>query len=210
MGKGTPFFAGLNKTQLTAAIRQEVGQVGFGHEFESVLISDLIAEKHYYCAGKGLRPARFRKVFRPGAAYDFEGFFPERGWHLVSWAQCISPRDELDWLKRALRDAVQPIVARYRAQHPTCEICNAPSAHVDHVEPEFDELATRAIAALGPSEVETVFARFDWWSKEPFSLGESNPAVQFILDAHETALLRAVCQPCHLVSASQRRAARRP
>jgi len=204
MSRGKPYFRGMTKTQLTNAIREEIKRFSFGEEFESPLIGDLIAEKHYYCAKKWLKPTRFRKQYRPGAAYDFEGFFPGHGWHMVSWTQCINRRDEYDWLKRALRDAIQPIMAHYKALHPSCEICGAPSEHVDHVAPEFDEMANQAISLLDATQLDEAFASFDWWSKEPFSLPESNPAVRFVMAAHEKASLRAVCQPCHVKSAKER------
>jgi hypothetical protein len=206
MSKGKPYCSGMTKTQLTKAIRDEIKQYGFSEEFESPIISELIAEKHYYCSKKGIKPDRFRKLFRPGAAYDFEGFFQGHGWHMVSWSQCMQPRDEYDWLKRALRDAIQPIVAQYKSLHPSCEICGAKSEHVDHVDPEFDEMATQAISLLNEKQLKEAFERFDWWSEEPFSLPESNPAVRYILAAHDTAELQAVCKPCHVKSAKERHA----
>ena len=205
MSREKTYFAGLTKTQLNKTIHAELEQFKHGQEFESSLISDLIAEKHYYCSKKGIRPTLFRKSFRPGVVYDFEGFFPGHGWHKVSWTQCITPRDENDWLKRALRDAIQPIVAHYKALHPTCELCGANTEHVDHVAPEFDVMATQAIALLDEQQLEAAFAQFDWWSNEPFSLAASNPAVQCMTLAHKTAHLRAVCHICHTKSSSERR-----
>ncbi|WP_415753812.1 hypothetical protein [Pseudomonas leptonychotis] len=207
MSRGKPYFAGLTKTKLTSEIQDELKKFDFNQEFESQLISDLIAEKHYYCAQKGIHPIRFRKSFRPGAAYDFEGYFPNHGWHMVSWRQCITPRNELDWIKRALRDAVQPIVSSYKSLHPTCERCSLkPSEHVDHVHPEFDVMANQAIDKLSKTEIDAIFVNFNWWSEEPFSLPPSHSIVNFICNAHETAKLQAVCQPCHIASARERHA----
>jgi hypothetical protein len=206
MSRGKPYFSGYTKTQLTEAIRAELKPIRIGQEFESVLISGLIAEKHYYCSKKGIRPTRFRKSFRPPpAAYDFERFFPGHGWHKVSWTQCINPRDEDDWLKRALRDSIQPIVSRYKSLHPSCELCSLASEHVDHVDPEFDILANEAIAKLSEQQIEIEFSKFDWWSVEPFSLSPSSPAILQIISAHKSAVLRAVCKSCHVKSARDRR-----
>lgn len=209
MSKGVAYFAGLTKTELIRVIRDEISQYTIGQEFESGLISDLIAQKHYYCSRKGLRPLRFKKEFRPGAAYDFNGFFTGYGWHLVSWRQCITQREEHDWLKRALREAIDPIVTAYKAAHPTCErCCLVSSEHIDHVEPEFDVIARKAISALTPDEIERAFACFDWWSKEPFMLSASHRAVQSVLADHKAAKLQAVCKPCHVTSARERRPVR--
>lgn len=206
MSRGKPYYNGMTKTALAKAVRDEVSRFAFGEEFESSLITGLIADRHYYCSKKGIRPVRFRKQFSPGVICDFEGFFPGHGWHMVSWAQSITPRDEYAWLKRALRDAVQPIIAGYKSIHPSCEVCGGQTEEVDHVDPEFDIMATQAISLLDEEQFKEAFARFDWWSKEPFSLPESNPAVRSIIAAHETAKLRAVCKSCHLRSSAERHA----
>jgi hypothetical protein len=206
MSRGATYFAGLTKTKLTETIREEISRYNFGQEFESSLISDLIAQKHYYCSRKRLRPERFKKEFRPGAAYDFYGFFPGHDWHLVSWSQCIRPRDEHDWLKNALRESIKPIVTAYKAAHPTCEkCCQVPSEHVDHVDPEFDVMASKAIQAITMHEVDEAFSRFDWWNKDPFTLPSTHRAVQSVLEDHNSAKLQAVCQPCHVANAKERR-----
>lgn len=206
MSKGIAYFSGLTKEKLKRAIREEINQYDLEQEFESRLISDLITERHYYCSRKELRPLRFKKKFRRGAAYDFYGFFPEHGWHQVSWRQCINPRDENDWLKRALRDAIEHIVSSHKAAHPTCEKCGlVPSEHVDHVAPEFDVIASKAIRLLTACEINEAFSNFDWWSKEPFMLPNTHRAVQSVLEDHKTAKLQAVCKPCHTASARERR-----
>lgn len=202
------FFAGMTKTQLKAEIRAQIGLADFGQEFGSALISDLIEQKHYCCSRKGLRPTRFRKLVRPGAAYDFWGYFEGRGWHKVSWAQCIEPRDELDWLKVALSNAAQPIVARRKLAHPICERCGiVRSEHVDHVDPEFDVIAKEIISEMTTQQIDECFLGFDWWSEEPFMLPAEHPAIRALQAAHLTAKLQAVCQPCHVLNARGRRAA---
>lgn len=207
MRGGTPYYAGLSKTELEKAIQDLLSSFGMSEEFESELISGLVEAKHYYCSKKGLRPSAFRKSPRKGSGYDFEGFFHGRGWHKVSWTQCLRPREDLDWLKRALRDAIQPrVIGPYKRVHPYCEICNvAPTEEVDHVDPEFDVLASAAIGCMSVDEYNRAFERFDWWSAEPFSLEPSNSAVVAILRAHETATLCAVCHSCHLRCAQERR-----
>lgn len=120
------------------------------------------------------------------------------GWHKVSWVQCIDPRNENDWLVRALRDAIRPIISRYKNLHPDCEICGAKTEHIDHVSPEFDTMAKKAIALLTKKTIEIEFARFDWFNPEQFSLSPSNPALKFILSEHDYAILRAVCKSCHM------------
>lgn len=206
MGRGKEFFQGMTKTRLKEMIREEIAAVEFGQGFESALIADLISQKHYHCAAQSLRPCRFRKLHRPGAAYDFQGYFPGYGWHGVSWTQCIEPRDEMAWLERALRDAAHPIISTYKATHPICERCgNHPSTEVDHVLPEFKVMVSQIIQTLSLSQVEEIFSRFDWLDKEPFSLPLGHAALQLIAESHQTAKLQAVCKPCHVLNGNERR-----
>lgn len=201
-----PFFQGLTKTELRSKIRIELGSYRFDEEFECELVSDLIADKHYYCSVTGIRPLRFRKRFKPGIPYDFEGYFDGHGWHRVSWTQCLDPRDRLDWLKRALRDAAHPIVLEYKQRQPHCELCGtAPPEDVDHVDPEFDVIANRAIAALPEESIHELFEAFDFWTEERFSIPETNQAMVILRAAHSSAILRAVCKSCHKESAAKRR-----
>jgi hypothetical protein len=203
--------ANSGKSALRTKIRGELARHALGEEFECELIADLIVEKHYYCSKHGLRPLRFRKSFRYGGGYDFEGFFANGiGWHKVSWTQCLDERDSHDWLVRVLRDCVAPIIADYKRRHPICESCRVfASEHVDHVEPEFNELATLAIACLSDEQIADEFKKFDFFAPEQFSLPASNPARQFILCAHENAKLQAVCKGCHQRNAAARRKPRR-
>ncbi|VVO75821.1 hypothetical protein [Pseudomonas fluorescens] len=206
MSRGKEFFQAMTKTQLKEVIRSEIAAVNFGQEFQSSLIADLIHQKHYHCAAQGLRPTRFRKLHRPGAVYDFQGYFPGYGWHGVSWTQCIDPRDEMAWLNRALRDAAHPIISRYRAMHPVCERCkNNPSTEVDHVSPEFHVMVTQIIQTLSPSQIEEIFSRFDWLDKDPFSLPSGHSVLQLLDEAHQTVTLQAVCKPCHVCNGNDRR-----
>ena len=206
MSRGKEFFQGMTKNRLKEVIREEIAAVDFGQEFECSLIADLILQKHYHCAAQRIRPTRFRKLHRPGAAYDFQGYFPAHGWHGVSWTQCIDPRDEMAWLDRALRDAAHPIISSYRAIHPVCERCGInPSNEVDHVFPEFNVMVTQIIQTLSPLHVEEIFSRFNWLDKEPFSLPSGHVALQLIDDAHQTAILQAVCKPCHVLNGNERR-----
>lgn len=102
MGRGDIFFAGMAKTALRACIRERLKAYAIDEVFEDELISDLIAQKHYFCSISALRPTHFRKRFRPGSSvngYDFEGFFLTSQWRKVSWTQCLDPRGQDEWLK---------------------------------------------------------------------------------------------------------------
>ena len=194
------FFAGMNKKQTASAIRDIINPVPLGQEFESSLLADLISQKHYYCARHRLRPVRFRKLPQTVGDYDLQAWFDERQkWHSVSWYQSIYPRRDQDWVARALRDAIASETAEYKRAHPVCEYCGtAPAEEVHHVSPTFREIVVRAVGALDESDWQAIIDRFDWWSNDPFSLPDNSPALSVLHREHESAELRAVCQPCHV------------
>jgi hypothetical protein len=206
VARGKVFLQGMTKTQVTEAIREELKQYAFNQEFESSLISELIAQKHYHCAAQRIRPTRFRKLYRPNSPYDFEGYFQAHGWRKVSWTQCITPRSDRDWLKRALRDAAHPIVSTYRSRHPTCERCqSSPSVEVDHVYPEFEQMVSQIIHSLSAEQVTEALLSFDWLSDAPFAFPTDHPALTLLQETHRHATLQAVCKPCHQANAGERR-----
>ncbi|MFJ4256802.1 hypothetical protein ACIP01_07570 [Pseudomonas monteilii] len=207
MARGAVYFAGMAKTQLRDLIRSRLRQRKLDEAFEDDLISDLIAEKHYYCSVHSLRPSQFRMTYRPGGGYDFYGNFDPKGWHMVSWAQCLAPRNQNDWIESALRLASAPFLAARRHAFPVCERCGLlASTEVDHVSPEFQEIAREAMLQMSASEFHEAFGGFDWWSEEPFTLPADNSALLYTLHAHQSVTLQAVCKDCHLRNAADRKA----
>ena len=192
----------IPKYALKRLIQDKLSQYRINEEFEFPLLSDLIVTKHYYCSVKGLRPTRFRKGYRAKYGgdnyYDFEGFFPEIGWHKVSWNQCLVTRGRDERFKRALGERIKPIVHGYRLAHPTCEVCGVePSEDTHHADPEFSVIRAAAMAMLSESDKDDLIKAYDWMIDEEFQLPDSCPAVQYILKEHETAKLLAVCKACH-------------
>ena len=203
--RAKPFFQGKTRQTLKAEIRAFLAGHDLGDEFEFSLLSELINAKHYYCEPHNLRPTRFKKTFRIGG-YEFWGSFPDHGWHRVSWAQCISPRRDEDWIKRALRDAARPFIVDYKGKHPTCERCGCNETQdVDHVSPEFDDIAHKIIADLSDADWLKIIMAFDWWKEDAFAIPPGSPALQELQLAHRTAILQAVCKSCHLANANDRK-----
>lgn len=201
------YFAGMNKSALKSAIRAKLAEYSYGEVFEFPMLSDLVLAKHYFCSVQQLRPVAFRKVRGEGVQgvpYYFQGLFGDR-WHGVSWVKCIDIPKEHDWLVRALRDAVHPIVFKHRKCNPTCEVCGvAASTEVDHVEPEFKVIADGAIATLTAEQITESIRSVDWWNEEAFRLPNDSPAIAYAIEAHRTAIVRAVCKQCHLISSAAR------
>jgi len=199
MAQHASFFKGMNKQATADEVRRQLKSKSFEEEFDSELLSDLIAEKHYYCSRHGLRPNQFRKLRHEVWDYDLQVWFSERHkWHSVSWYQCVYPRRNQDWIARALRDAIAPESAARKRMNPTCERCgNASSDETHHVEPTFQQIVTDALSNLSDQDWEAILDRFDWWSDEPFSLPPNSPALIALREIHSGAKLIAVCTPCH-------------
>ncbi|WP_223446345.1 hypothetical protein [Pseudomonas sp. BF-R-19] len=209
MPRGAAFFAGMTKAQLRACIRLRLKERELEEVFQDDLISDLIAEKHYYCSVHDLRPSQFRMLYRPGGGYDFYGLFDPSRWHKVSWSQCLDPRDQNEWIQSALRLASAPFLSARRLAFPICERCGVlPSTEVDHVNPEFQSIARQAMQLMTTSEFRNAFRGFDWWSDQPFTLPVDNSALAYTLQAHQRATLQAVCKDCHLQNAADRKTLR--
>ncbi len=194
-----PFWRNFTtKVELTKTVQNIVRSRPFEVEFESELLSDLIAERHWHCSFHQLRPTKFKKSEGWNGGYDFWGWFEPTGWHKVSWRKCITP-DKIDnTLKGALRTAILPIVSEYKYLHLFCERCNVhPIEHVHHVSPTFDEMFRDAISVMSIEEKEQIKVSQDWNEEAPFQLPRDHPAVQSILRSHEGAQLQAVCKDCH-------------
>lgn len=197
----------MTKAALTEAVRAVVNPVPFDQEFESELLANLIAERHWHSKLHGIVPRKFKKTRGWGDGYDFWGWFEPGGWHKVSWRKCIIPDNADDVLKRALRSAVRPIIAAYKDKHPVCERCGLrASEEVDHVEPSFDTIVDGALALLTQEQKNEVMRSLDWHEESEFLLPNDHPVVSRVLNAHETVKLQAVCRPCHQLNERERRA----
>lgn len=193
------------KTQKAAreAIREIVNAQPMKIPFESELISELIAERHYFCSIRGLRPSRFRKI--PGYKnYSFEGDFsdcdvtPAISWHPVSWDKCLKPHGEKwDWIVRAMRDRVEPLKTAYRESNPDCEDCGTEADDVHHEHPSFIEIARSIRGMVSDQEVERCLSGWNWFAKENFQLPENHRITAIFDQAHDTATLKSLCKTCH-------------
>jgi hypothetical protein len=196
----------MTKAALTNAVRAVVNPAPFDDEFQSELLSSLIAERHWHCKLHGIAPTKFRKTRGWGDGYDFWGWFEPSGWHKVSWRKCITPDSVEDVLKRALRSAVRPIIAAYKSEHPLCERCGLRGTQeVDHVDPSFDRIVQTALALLAEEEKDQVMKSLDWDEESEFLLPDGHPVVLSVRKAHATTKLQAVCPQCHQLNERERR-----
>ncbi len=201
------FYLGFTKAGTRAQVREILSQYALSEEFESVFIQGLIAQKHYFLSLAGEVPIKFRKTFAlTTSGYDFEGLFPSRGWHRVSWSKCLKQDVAArDFLTEALRLAIRNEIVEYKRNHPECEMCGAESEEVDHVSPEFKDLVELAIGSCNESDLKRLTENFDFWANDPFVFPAHSVEFQWFADAHAKATLMAVCRPCHLQAARSRR-----
>lgn len=192
------------KAEATKAIQAIINERPFFEPFESELISDLIAEKHYFCSINGFRPTRFRKIPSYGA-YSFEGDFshlevlPPIGWHPVSWTGCLKPpKSNWDRIVRAMRDRIKPTKLTYRDFHPICEDCGLrASEEAHHKDPSFQEIAEAVRVTVSDREILDCLGNWNWFEKSDFSLPEGHPITLEFDRIHRGARLEALCRPCH-------------
>jgi hypothetical protein len=195
------------KKALEVDIQNLINSYDFNQEFESELLSDLMAEKHYGCLFHGLRPLWFLKK-KNKLSYDFFCFITPVGWYPISWRQAIKPETEKSIVEKALRYAIKPYTSGRKRQYRICERCGkAPSEDTDHVEPEFNDIATQAINTLSGKDLKSIMDSYksNFLNKEPFQLPENNSALIYTLEAHKTAKLQAVCKKCHQLNANERK-----
>lgn len=171
-----------------------------GEEFESSLISDLIAKYHGHCSALGIRPVRFRKV-EYGGNYEFQGFFTEKvdgreiGWHDVSWRKSVRPQSYESEVRAFLRRHIEPELKVARKDR--CETCGrTDDLDVHHENPSFEEIYVQARAHFSPEEIKTR-AYDEWLKKERFSLPKDHAVLAAFDAAHKSATLRTLCKAHH-------------
>ena len=193
-----PFWRSFATQQsLRAAIRAVVNPHSFDTPFDSDLLSDLIAERHYYCRWSGIRPTRFKKT-RENQPYRFYGLF-SHGWHPVSWEKCISAvPTKRDLIVRALRTRTEPSKTAFRRAHPVCQRCGQnPSEETHHACPTFRQIIDETLHRTVAAEIDSVLASWNWFAQEEFTLPEDHVIARTFDTLHRPARLEALCQPCH-------------
>ncbi|WP_411845713.1 hypothetical protein AAFN60_19045 [Roseibacillus persicicus] len=185
--------------ELKEEVQRIVNQKEFEEIFPSELIADLIAERHYFCSQKGLRPVTFKKTDE-SSPYRFYGKFPDIGWHPVSWTKCATGQN-LNFRKElndAMRLEIAPKKISYRKRNPICECCQtAPSEEVHHADPPWKTLVKNLFQQLAEEEFADEIEHWDWFAEEPFRLNRDKALYHLLEEAHEAAKLESLCGPCH-------------
>lgn len=209
---GIKMFWFPSKQSLKAYIQQELAEKPFYQEFTNFILTNLVWRHHYWFSKYNYLPTRFRKVHWENGeyrnSYRFEAYFPKLGeWRNLSWNKCIFGHDLSKNINAILRDSVNDHVALYKDFHQVCERCGiSRSEEVDHVNPEFIVIQNAAWGFITEQDVqgweEHVMNEERW----DFTIPKDHPAIQYVIKAHETAILQAVCKPCHLLNAKERKA----
>jgi 5-methylcytosine-specific restriction endonuclease McrA len=183
---------------LVAAVRAVVDPAPYYSAFGSELISDLLAERHYYCHRHGIRVTRFKKTHED-QPYRFYADFPSIGWHPVSWTKCAkqSPTRETV-IRDALRQSTEAGKTAYRQAHPICEGCGrVPSVETHHVRPTFAEIVAAVFASVTEADRESALKNWNFFDPQPFALPLDHVIQREFDSRHRTARLAALCKTCH-------------
>jgi 5-methylcytosine-specific restriction endonuclease McrA len=186
------------KTAAMKAMRDLLNSRPFKTPFESSLLSDLIAERHYFCSVRKLRPLRFRKL--PGyGAYNLEGEFREVGWHAVSWTKCLmAPLTPWERIVRAMRDRTEPVKAEYKRCNPLCETCGlTASKEVHHSQPTFRVICEMVHERVTDADVDDALQHWNWFAQKNFALPDDHAITTVFEQIHARAKLQALCRDCH-------------
>lgn len=195
----------VHQNDVEAAVRVVVDAASYYSAFTSELISDLIAERHYYCRRHGLRPILFKKT-REDRPYRFYGEFPRVGWHPVSWIKCVrTPPTREAIIRDALRQSTEVDKTAFRRAHPLCAHCGrAPSAETHHAEPTFADLVASVFASATEADLESALDGWNFFDPQPFTLPAGHIIQHLFVERHRQARLEALCKTCH--NATKRRA----
>jgi hypothetical protein len=199
-----PYFADLSKTDAKKKAKAILASHDLHEEFNDSWLSDLYATYHYGCKKYQLRPERFKKtphhIF--SNSYQVECYFSSLGWKPASYLLCFENRDWRSRTITAFRHLTGAFMLRYLSNNPVCEKCGAPSQEVDHVDPEFSEIVSRALGLFPDSYWKDLHDdNHDWMNEGHYSLPENNPAVYYIQYLHQDGVIavQALCKACHLL-----------
>jgi hypothetical protein len=191
------------KASAQRAVQQVLNRYPIDLEFNSLVLEDLVAGYHYYCAAHGLRPTKFKKcrwvdqqVARQG--YELKGWFgDEIGWHGVSYLKCLTTPTFATDAMRALRAAVDPMVraqSKHRCEDPRPNHYGA--LEQDHVRPTFKQIFFECLK-VADSKDHLAWETRDWLHYAGFRLPEGSPMVARAVDLHRTAVIRTLCSRHH-------------
>jgi hypothetical protein len=214
-----PILGFRTQKDCRAAVRSEVDpHRSSGVEFYSPLVRELLSRHHWGCLSIGVSPIKFRWGLHPiyGTRDCFTALFedsryPDLSWRKVSYNKAIS-RFVLDdstlngEMKSQLRWVIKPIMDSYRDAHLTCEKCGHQSEEVlrvDHVYPEFEDIADDAISLLDDEERRRIISSFDW--SKNLALDIPHKVISRVLKLHESVKLMAVHYHCHVANHRDRR-----
>lgn len=187
------------KQSVFNAVREIVNPVPMQTAFTSSLISDLIAERHFFHSAMGNRPIAFRKDIGIGD-YEFKGFFNSSGgWQKVSWRKAIEGEPDV-WkrLVKAARKRIVPAILDYKSAHLVCERCNAKaSAEIHHARPAFIEIMRTVAGSITEADIDSALEGWNYETRDDFTLPEHARFTRLFDSSHENAKLEALCIDCH-------------
>lgn len=195
-----------SELELQAMVRRVVDPYRHNKQiFESLLVSELLVERHYALKLHGDRywPRLFRFDTHPdwNTPQYFTAEFALLGWRRISYRRAIwgwEMNDEsLDGeLAKHYRHIATPYVLAHRDRHPNCDVCGAPMRHVHHEKPTFFATAKHATGLLSADERALLIRTHNWFDTEQL-WRLPDKCVRAIHELHQDAQLRSLCHAHH-------------
>lgn len=205
------FIDGMNKKETKLKVKSIVDPKPMEVWFTSKFLTRLFIEKKESYIKKNIIPIEFRKsytddsgLFRGNYVFyikDTNGI--ER---ISSWRKCIYPENIKTTIKKALRLSIQDIIYEYKDKNKKCNICGKKATEVDHIDPQFNILATGIFLHHGEKHWQALY------NSHPeniagFTLASNHPAVEHIRSLHIEGYckMQSLCSECHHMVTSKRK-----
>lgn len=213
-----PVLHFTTQKECKAAVRAEVDPYRETDEiFEAPVTKQLLAKRHHACVKHGLVPMRFcwgiHPIFNTRDCFlaNFNDVrFPQLDWRKISWNKAL-----IGWrltdatldgeIKAVLRRHILPHILAYRDVHDYCEYpgCLSLVQDIDHINPQFDDIACTAIAMLTQLERASMINSYSWIDDCPLQI----PArvLDYMDEQHSTVVrLQALCKFHHIMATRMR------
>lgn len=204
------FFTGMTKVAAKKKAQSILASHPLFEEFEDQWLSDLYLQNHYGCKKYQLRPEKFKKTNNTeygGKSFNIDCYFSAIGWKSASYRLCFENKT---WKARtitALRLVARDFMADYLLCHSACGECGNKAEEVDHVNPEFSEIVSRALGLFPESYWQSLHDEtHDWMNEGSYQLPADNPAVYYVSWCHRDDVIevRSLCKPCHSLKTNRK------
>lgn len=207
------WWRGMTKAQVAATIKAELDARPVNTEFVYDLLADLLFEHHAGVKQYGIRPDAFRKVWPSpyGHSYFLQGRYAGE-WFKNSYRHTIYPQTLRQSVIQMFRLAIDPQLEKHLKNHPLCNRCGAVAHQVDHINPQFKQIAENLYRIYSEDHWRYWLNKTPWPTNQLHVLPDDHPHVRYLRYIHAAGTgqprwvrLQSLCAPCHKVVTAERR-----